>query len=254
MRRMMIGVLAAALGASAAPALAECNAFATYKNVPLHRFANSRAYAYQTDFMAIDADGAPNAYHPQDRGIDALRNAGFPNAGWQSVLVTDPQNPARPFVQNSGEFQGFFLSLTTLQDRTKASTDPARYVDARAVPYIVFPGRFVRMAGTGRLGVLGVARNLTNGQTSPMIFADVGAPDHKLGEVSIKLAENLGGHDVNPRTGGGAPRGPFVYVIFPGSEAVPPWPLTADEMQQRTEAELAKIGGWDAVLACIGHR
>jgi hypothetical protein len=143
--------------------------------------------------------------------------------------------------------------MTTLQDRTKATTNPARYVDSRAVPYIVFPGNFFKMAGTGRLGVLGVARNLSSGQTSPMIFADVGAANHKLGEVSIKLAENLGGHDVNPRTGGGAPRGPFAYIIFPDSEAAPPWPLSADELQRRTEAELAKIGGWDAVLACAGR-
>jgi hypothetical protein len=80
MRRMTIWVLAAVLGASAAPALAACNVFATYKGVPLHRFADSKVYAYRTDFIAIDADGAPNAYHPQDRGIDALANAGFQTA------------------------------------------------------------------------------------------------------------------------------------------------------------------------------
>ena len=45
------------------------------------------------------------------------------------------------------------------------------------------------MAGTGKLGVLGVARNLSTGETSPMIFADVGPRDHALGEVSVKLAE-----------------------------------------------------------------
>jgi hypothetical protein len=155
-------------------------------------------------------------------------------------------------VQTSGEFAGFFVSMTTLQDRARAKTDPTRNVDARAVPYVVFPGRFFAMAGTGRLGVLGMARNLSTGQTSPMIFADVGGREHQLGEVSIKLAENLGGHDISPPTGHGAPRGPFAYVIFPGSEANPPWPLSADELQRRADAELAKIGGWDTVLACIG--
>jgi hypothetical protein len=73
-----------------------------------------------------------------------------------------------------------------------------------------------------------------------------------LGEVSIKLAENLGGIDVNPRTGAGMPRGPFAYVVFPGSESAPPWPLTAVQMQGRCDAELAKIGGWAVVLACLG--
>lgn len=252
--RMMIGFLMTVLGMSSASAWAACQSMPPYKGEALYRFSNSKAYAYRTARIAIDADGAPNAYHPQDRGIDALANAGFPNGGWRSVLVTDPTDPSKPFVQRSGEFEGFFVSMTTLQDHTRAVTDPARYVDARTVPYIVFPGRFYKMPGTGRLGVLGMARNLSTGQISPMIFADVGAEEHQLGEVSIKLAENLGGHDVNPRTGRGAPQGPFVYVIFPGSEATPPRPLSADQLQQRTDAELAKIGGWDAVLACTGSR
>ena len=37
-------------------------------------------------------------------------------------------------------------------------------------------------------------------------------------------------------------------MIFPGSEASPPWPLTADDLRQRTDAAMAAIGGWDAVL------
>jgi hypothetical protein len=202
--------------------------------------------------MAIDADGAPNAYHPKNIGIDANGNAGFPNGGWRNVILPDPAHPSRPYVQMEGEFAGFFLSMTTLQDRTRPATEPTRYVDSRNVPYVVFPGDFFKMAGTGELGVLGVARNLRTGQTSPMIFADSGGTDHALGEVSIRLAENLGGQNVNPRTGSGAPRGPFAYVIFPGSQASPPWPLTLEELKQWTDAELAKIGGWESVAACIG--
>jgi len=131
---------------------AACDAFASYKAVALKRFSDSRTYAYRTTNIAIDADGAPNAYDPKDRGIDALANAGFPNGGWESVLVADPSNPSTPFVQTSGEFAGFFVSMTTLQDRARAKTDPTRYVDARTVPYVVFPGRFFAMAGTGRRG------------------------------------------------------------------------------------------------------
>ena len=108
------------------------------------------------------------------------------------------------------------------------------------------------MTGTGHLGVLGMARNLRTGESSPMIFADVGGANHDLGEVSIKLAENLGGQNVNPRTGSGAPRGPFAYVIFPGSQSTPPWPITEAELKRRAEEQLARIGGWDAVLSCVG--
>lgn len=252
MRWIVGSLLAASLVLPIGPAWAGCDSWTSYRGIALHRFPGSKTYAYRTSRIAIDADGAPNAYQPQDRGIDALANAGFPNRGWKSVLVTDPDDDSRPFVQKSGEFAGFFVSMTSLRDHGLPGTDPAGYVDARLVPYIVFPGRFYRMAGTGRLGVLGMARNLSTGQTSAMIFADMGGKEDDLGEVSIKLAENLGGHDVNPRTGAGAPRGPFAYVIFPGSEASPPWPVSADKMRERTEAELTKIGGWDAVLACLG--
>ena len=252
MRRRILGAGLVALAAGARPALAACETFATYRGVALRRFGGGAAYAWRTARMAIDADGAPNAYHPRDTGIDALGNAGFPNGGWRSVILPDPGDPSRPFVQRDGEFAGFFLSMTTLQDRTRPATDPARYVDSRLVPYIVFPGAFFRMQGTGQLGVLGAARNLRTGQTSALIFADVGAANHDLGEVSIRLAENLGGSGINPRTGRGMPQGPFAYVIFPGSQASPAWPRSPDAMQSRVDEGLAAIGGWDAVTACLG--
>src|SRR5215475_9918124 len=42
---------------------------------------------------AVDADGSngqngnPFAYRIDDRGLDALANAGFPNGGWRNVLL-----------------------------------------------------------------------------------------------------------------------------------------------------------------------
>jgi hypothetical protein len=36
------------------------------------------AFFYQSK-MSIDADGAPNAYHPDNIGLDDLKNAGYPN-------------------------------------------------------------------------------------------------------------------------------------------------------------------------------
>jgi hypothetical protein len=233
------------------PAMAGCENWTSYKGVTLHRLSGTQAYTYRTERIAIDADGAPNAYHPQDRGIDALANAGFPDSYWTSVLVTDPMDPSVPLIQKTGKFAGFYLSMTALEDQARTETDPARAVDARKVPYIVFPSRFLAIEGVGKLGVIGMARNLSTGQTSPMILADVGLPEHYLGEVSIRLAENLGGHEVNPRNGDGAPEGPFAYVIFPGSETTPPWPLSAEYLETRAKSELTKIGGWNAVLECL---
>ena len=86
-------------------------------------------------------------------------------------------------------------------------------------------------------------------QTSSAIIADIGPFNAPLGEISIALAEALGGHKPNPRTGAGAPSGTFRYVVFPRSRAKPAWPLTAAEIDGHVQTLLAGIGGWDAVDA-----
>jgi hypothetical protein len=226
--------------------------FLVYSGTALRKFPDSTAYFYATERMAIDADGAPNAYHPQDKGIDALANAGFPNGGWKSILAVDPADATRPFVQTDGPFTGFFVSKTTLQDATRRDVDPRRYVDSTQVPYVVFPGQFHALTGTGTMGDLAVVRNLRNGKATAAIVADVGPPSAPLGEVSIRLAENLGGANVNPRTGAGMPKGPFLYVLFPKSRATPAWPMTSERIDTLATAALAAIGGWARVLACVG--
>ncbi len=223
----------------------------SYKEVLLRKVPGTQAYFYVTERMAIDADGAPNAYHPQDTGLDALKNAGFPHGGWTSVLATDPAKPSQPFVQTSGPFEGFFVSKTSLEDRTRTETDAARYVDASRVPYIVFPGEFHALAGTGSMGDFVFARNLQNDKVSVAIVADVGPSGEHLGEVSIRLAENLGGANVNPRTGSGMPKGPFLYVLFPKSRLTPAWPVSAETIAEKAHALLAAAGGWERVMPCL---
>lgn len=225
--------------------------FLTYEGTLLRKFPESESYFYATDRMAIDADGAPNAYHPQDRGIDALSNGGFPHGAWKSIIVTDPANPRQPFVQTSGPFAGFFVSKTTLQDPSKNETDPTRYVDSTQVPYIVFPGNFHALRGTGTMGDFAMVRNLRNHKVSVAIVADVGPRSAPLGELSIRLAENLGGVNVNPRNGSGMPRGPFLYVVFPKSRLMPKWPVSAARMVGTGDAVLAAMGGWNRVLFCL---
>lgn len=235
------------------PARADCEAasWQPYKDVQLRQFPGSNAYFYATRRIAIDADGAPNAYHPDNIGLDANANAGYPNGSWHSVLVVDPNDNTRPYVQSSGKFVGYFLSKTSLEDKTRPATDPARYVDSTSVPYMVFPGKFYQMSGTGMLGDIAMVWNLSNQQHSAAIVADRGPSDAPLGEVSIRLAENLGGSNVNPRNGSGAPSGTFVYVVFPKSKAAPPWPLTPDQMNQIASKRLAELGGWDRIAACL---
>lgn len=236
--------------------VAACDAVAgfDYRGAKIRKLPNSQAYFYAITRMAIDADGAPNAYHPQDKGIDALANAGFPKGNWNAILVVDPVKPNEPYVQTEGEFAGYFVSQTTLQDRSLPVTDIRRYVDSREVPYIVFRGGFFSLKGTGNFGDVGAAMNIDNGKESPFIVADAGPRDAPLGEVSIRLAENLGGMNVNPRTGAGIPRGRFVYLVFPRTKSDPAWPVSSEQLQRRTQELVASIGGWERVRACIIER
>ena len=97
---------------------AECpfKAWQTFKGTQLYRIGEAGAYFYGTDYAAIDADGAPNAYHPDDvgkpclsthTGLDCPDNAGYPHGGWKGVLVEDPSNPSTAYVQKDGAFKGF---------------------------------------------------------------------------------------------------------------------------------------------------
>lgn len=217
-----------------------------YNGTKLHRLS-SGVYSFETSRVSLDADGAPNAYNEDDSlGLDLHANAGYPNGNWRDILVCDPGNPAKPYWQSSGLFAGYFIGMTALSDGKQPETDPARYVDATAVPYIVFPGPFHNMAGTGSTGDLAMIRNQRTGVESSAIVADVG-PDEPLGEMSLKLAVNLGGQNPDPKNGHGAPVGPFRYVIFPRSRATPKWPLPVVQIDSRARACLAAAGGWSAI-------
>lgn len=163
-----------------------------------------------TSGMTIDADGSPRAYHPvSDSGLDALANAGKKGNWWG--IVTD--NKGEPVVQDSTDpFPGFYISTTSLFDGTKKETDPARYVNSDSILYVVIPNNTTLLA-FAKKGDFAYVENLRNGKTSYAIFADVG-PKDKIGEGSMKLAENLG-IDPSPRSGGQADS--VLYTVFCGS-------------------------------------
>ncbi len=233
-----------------------------YQGVSMLRHSEGTAYIFVTAHVKVDADGAPNAYHPDDiglhcingqgfKGLDCPANAGYPSSSWwRNALLPDPSNPNRAFIQPSGEFAGFFVSQTTLKDKRKPDTDPAKYVDAGNIPYIVFPGKFYKMEGTGRMGDLGYAINLQTGAKSPFVVAEIGPSKAELGEMSIALAKALGGTDPNPRTGGGVPQGKILYVVFPKSSNDYQWPLSVSDMMKYFAILIDKVGGIDAVMAC----
>ena len=178
------------------------------RDVPIGRLAGNTAFFYESG-MTIDADGAPNAYHPDNLGLDDLSNAGAPGR-WEG-LAKDPDG--EPYIQGPDDpYPGYYVSATALADRSKPANDPARYVDASKIPFVVLPGGMARGLGA-RPGDFAAVFNQRNGKSSFAIFGDVGPYDH-IGEGSVALAENLGIR--SDARNGGARRG-ILYLVFPGS-------------------------------------
>lgn len=204
-------------------------------NVPIWSLGDGSAIMFSSG-MTIDADGAPNAYNPDNTGLDDLSNAGAP--GHWDGIVTDH---GEPFVQGPDDpFPGFYVSQTALVDWSKDRTDPSRYVDASKIPYIVLPGELSRQFGA-RLGDFAVVANIRRGIAANAIFADIGT----LGEGSIALADALGIWS-NAREGG--TRGGILYVVYPGSGNRRP--RTLDEINSETSKIFEQWGGMEQLNSC----
>ncbi|HEX4602505.1 MAG TPA: glycoside hydrolase family 75 protein, partial [Candidatus Angelobacter sp.] len=158
--------------------------------------------------MRIDADGAPNAYGPQNTGLDYTANA--KNGPLWSGVATD--SFGNPVVQRSGRYKGLYVSQTTLRKDGDSAASPRTYVNASRIPFIALPGEFTQQFGVN-LGDLAVVLNTANVKRAYAIYADVG-PNGKIGEGSIALAKALG-IDAKPRDGGVS--GSIVYLVFPKS-------------------------------------
>lgn len=218
-----------------------------FRSTKLLRQADGRAYAYQTSYKSIDVDGAPDAYHPDDIGRDRLANAGYPHTNWwRKVLVPDPADPDRAFEQPGGRYAGYYVSRTSLRSPRGAETDPATYVDARTVPYIVLPTGFEKVSFAARMGDVGFATNLETGDTTAFIVGDSGGGSQaELGEASVAFFVALGGQDPNPRNGRGLPDGTIQYIVFPGSRRAGNdiWPRTTRDIAEQVQDLLATTPG-----------
>jgi hypothetical protein len=66
----------------------------TIDSKPVKQLTGDTAFYYSSG-LNIDADGAPNAYSPNDTGIDYLANAGSPGNWWG--IATD--GSGKPYIQ-----------------------------------------------------------------------------------------------------------------------------------------------------------
>ena len=192
--------------------------------------------------MTIDADGAPNAYGPHNRGLDFTANARGQH-GWVA-LVTN-QN-GRPVTQKSGTYRGYYVSTTSLQQsQNYDERDPKKYIDATKIPYIALPSDFARRYDVN-LGDLALVMNQANGRSAYAIFADVG-PKGRIGEGSIALAKRLG-IPANPRHD--SAEDGVTYLIFPGSALGSDRRITARSIKSAAARLYRRWGGTERLRDC----
>jgi hypothetical protein len=184
--------------------------YKTIDSKNIYNINDKKVYVFTSGFM-IDADGAPKAYHKDSSiALDYLANGGKPGNWW--ALATDNQkNSGNPLVQKATDpAPGYYISKTALEDRTKDYSDPLRYVNSSAIPYIALPSKF---ATDFKLGDIALVVNKKNNKKCYAIFADIG-PKNKIGEGSIYLADQLGIKS-SPKNGGTTKD--VVYILFKSS-------------------------------------
>jgi hypothetical protein len=185
----------------------------------------------------VDADGAPDAYGPNNSGTDLTSDAGHPGNWWALVI-----RGGNPVIQGPNDPNpGDYVSTTALFDPSFPTSDPRHWVNADTIPFAVIPGS--PHFGVA-IGDYGFALRLDTGDSSPIIVADSG-PDGQLGEISIAAAKNL---NLNPSPrDGGTQANKILYVFFPGSSKGWSNATTAEDVLSAANQLLLALGGIDAL-------
>lgn len=223
-----------------------CDCSSQTENFPLKHqdltVINTDGAVLFTAGMTIDADGAPNAYAPHNRGLDYTANARGAH-GWVALVTNEN---GRPVIQRRGVYRGYYVSTTSLQHFNVSDLrSPKRYIDATRVPYIALPMDFAR-AFDINLGDLALVVNKTNGRSAYAIFADVG-PKGRIGEGSIALARALG-IPSNPRHDSVADG--VTYLVFPGSAQPAGKRITAHSVRSSAARLYHRWGGSQKLQMC----
>ncbi len=180
--------------------------------VTLYEWSESKSFYFFESKMAIDADGSPRAYHPQDKGLDKLEYAGR-QGNWWALVTDNKETSGNPLVQKQNDpYPGYYISMTATVYRGYPDESPQRYIDAEKIPYFVLNPQVMRSTNTQK-GDIGYVYNRQTKKGCYAIFGDVGR-NNKLGEGSIYLAEKLG-IKADPRAGGQDDG--VVYMVFPFS-------------------------------------
>jgi hypothetical protein len=164
--------------------------------------------------MAIDVDGAPNSYGPNNAlALDYELNAhvGAKKSGRIVGYLTKNDDGETPIVQRATDpFPGFYISTSAYEDKNNdRREDPRRYVNAAEINYTLL-ATAARNAGV-RLGDFCVVHSL---RTRFTVYAIVGDSGNSSGaEGSLALLQRLG-YDVKDGKAGGEDERKIVVRYF----------------------------------------
>jgi len=188
--------------------MSELSKFKTIGGVMLYR-DSTNAVLWKAGF-AVNADGSPHAYGPDNSGLDYTANAGSPGAWWG--IYAPPDGKGSPVVQAAYHpAPGHYISTTALVDPNYPEGHPERYVDSERYGFYVIPGG----ESFCKLGDVGLALNTNTGDNFYFAMGDIG-PSGQIGEGSMLLARCLG-LSTDPKTGGTDSR-VIACVVLPDSD------------------------------------
>jgi hypothetical protein len=167
--------------------------------------------------MAIDVDGAPNAYGPANKkALDNELNAhrGAKKTGAIVGYLTKDNDGKTPVVQGPTDpFPGFYVSTSGYQDKRNPNVeDPRRYVNAAEINYTLL-GTAAKQAGV-KLGDFCTVHSLRTGLTVYAIVGDTG--NSRATEGSLALLQRLD-YDVKDGKSGGEDERKIAVRYFAGT-------------------------------------
>jgi len=159
-----------------------------------------------THRMDVDVDGSPNAYGPPDKEtLDILTNAHSLNRADEPIVGYLTDEHGQPILQGPDDpFPGYYISQTAFADvGNQNERDPRRYVDARAINYVVrgnkarrrgvqvgdFVAVYSRRTGKSVFAIVGDTGNPSGNEGSLHLLQDLGYPFHDGKSESVEKPE-----------------------------------------------------------------
>ncbi|QNA89278.1 hypothetical protein G4G28_13855 [Massilia sp. Dwa41.01b] len=232
----------------------------------------------------VDADGAPNSYLVDGKGLSFTCDGvvAFENgkrvtsktdkkhwqakcqAAWKKARASGDYGGVRifgfetgphnvPLIQKAGDpLPGkAYISATSIGIPGQPAGTQRRYVDATRIPYIVLPQDFIEQHAI-KPGTLAVVYRPATGRHAFAVYADGGG----LGEGSIKLHQDLGSDPIVMRDGVARAKAriedPVLTAVFPAAVSRREADAAAwhERIQKEGAAALDAFGGIAQLQAC----